>query len=386
MLNKLSALRVKELRERVLARQKSPTAKINRVLRRKAMFAKMQPSKIAKHSHELIFAQDREKLRTREGEVKRRKLKLKYGVAQGSTHTNVGILPKFISTRRTIHTHPLIILKGRAKQLPFPSLADLVILLSFEERSSLIAVPSKRGSREVAGYMVVKKTSKSSPLSSVIREKQKQFMGEAIQNSGNTQYWTRLLNLLNEEKYSLIKEDTQLVKAFEVIKNKSNELAQINSTHSSKVQGLSQNAKTLRTMYEQGQFDQITYSKRVAQVQNEIKQAEQNAIEERVHLERQISELLAGERFEMAMLQTFQLLLDKGFVDEFRKNLTKKTPMEPVGFQRVRPTQPTNINLVNLQNERKKLVEEKLGLHLRLVPTKGFELRNGQFVKQRKRA
>ena len=60
--------------------------------------------------------------------------------------------------------------------------------------------------------------------------------------------------------------------------------------------------------------------------------------------------------------------------------------MEPVGFQRVRPTQPTNINLVNLQNERKKLVEEKLGLHLRLVPTKGFELRNGQFVKQRKRA
>jgi hypothetical protein len=138
-------------------------------------------------------------------------------------------------------------------------------------------------------------------------------------------------------------------------------------------------------MYEEGQLDQITYSKRLAQIQREGEEANQNVIGERIHLERQISELLQGEKTEMAMLQTFQLLLDRGFVDEFRKNTTKKPPMELVRFQRVRPAQPTNINLANLQNERKRLVEEKLGLHLRLVPTKGFELRNGQFVKQGKR-
>jgi len=379
MPNNLVVGRMKKLREAVLARQKSPTAKINSILRRKAMFARKNPAQIEKHSTELIFAQGTDRIRVNNEETKRRKLKFKYGGEEEATITNVGLTSKFVNTRRAIHTHPLVVLKGKLRQIPSPSLADLIVLLSLNERTSMIAVPSKRGAVQVAGYMVIKKTNKSAPLVNTIKTRQKEFMNEATQNIENPLYWTKLLSLFHEEKYSLINKDTKLVKSFNAIREKSIALNQLTQIQESQQTKSTQDARVLRDRYEHGAIGQIEYSEKL----NALKiKTQEKKIGDIIHLEREIFTILESERIEIAIFQAYQTLLEKGFVEEFRKNSIKNPTLENAGFQRVRPTQPIDSKLLKSIGERKKLIEDKLGLHLRLVPAKGFELKNGQFAKK----
>ncbi len=378
----LNANMVKHLRELVIKRQKSPTAKINSILRRKAMFARKNPSEMEKHSHELIFATAKERVRTNTGETKRRNIKFKYG-GMNATRTSIGLAPKFSNTRRTIHTHPLVSTKGRLRQVPFPSLADLVIFLNRNERSSLIAVPAKKRATQIAGYMVVKKTNKSFPLTSTIREKQNAFMSQNMRNITNPNYWGELLNLIKSEKYSLIKEDTQLVSLFNLLGSNSIKLTELTQKFELKHQGFLDRAHTLRAMYENGTLGEIEFAQKTKELQIEKIETLNEINAEIGQLKMNQTQTLEKEKNELAMLQTYQLLLERGFVEDFRKTPKKQPATENAGFQRIRLTEPIDGKLFQSQEEKKKLVEDKLGLHLRLVPAKGFELINGQFVRKK---
>lgn len=375
----LSAANLKKLRQMVLQRQKSPTAKINSVLRRKARFAKKNPFEMEKHSHELIFAQSGERVRTKTGETKKRNIQFKYG-GMNATRTSVGLAVKFSNTRRTIHTHPLVFTGGRLKQVPSPSLADLVILLSMNERSSMIAVPAKKRATQVAGYLVVKKTNKSSPLTSIIKERQNKFMVQNMRNIANPNYWGSLLNLIKEEKYSLIKEDTHLISLFNSLGSNSIKLAELNQKADLRQQGFVEKSHTLRAMYEHGNLGEVEFARKLAELKKEKEETLQDMLRKRIHLETEMTQTLENEKNELTMLQTYQLLLERGFIEEFRKTV-KKPATENIGFQRIRPTEPIKGKLFTSTDEKKKLIESELGLHLRLVPAKGFKLVNGQFVK-----
>lgn len=371
---------MKKLRKHALKRQKSPTEKINSVLRRKALFAKRNPKEAEKYSHELIFAQASDNIQSTRG-VKKRKLKLKYGGTKEANITSVGLNEKFISTRRLIHTHPLIIIKKKLIQIPTPSISDLIVLLNNNAKSSLIAVPSKKNTSKIAGYLVIKKTQKSAPLLERIKRNQQRFFNNALENSENINYWTTLIKNLGEEKNKWLMSNPRLNTTIKGIISKSEEIQKINQSTELTQKRFDEKIAELRQRYYYQQIDQITFEKETAKLREEKERERIGSTRTRIQAKSEIIRLLNENKAEINLIQTHNFLLENGFINKFSEINPNKPSLYYAGFQKLKAGSSTNIKQFPNEAKKKELVEKELGLQLRLVPTKGFKVINGQFVK-----
>ncbi|MDD3086276.1 MAG: hypothetical protein PHD80_04225 [Candidatus ainarchaeum sp.] len=360
----------RKLREKVTQRKKHPTQKIDSIIQLKKRIAKRNSLLKESASSELIFAKNNNKRG------------IKYAGNGKATITSVELSAKFASAKRLIHTHPLIVIGKKVIQLPSPSLSDIVTLFSLEKRSSMIAVLEKKGASRVAGYMVVKRTKKSEGIIQAIKQKRIKFGKETKENKSNPNYWTELLNSLNKKEYEKLRKDTGLVRAFELIRSKSYSLNQLNQNHKSTKEYFNHKIKELRYRYNANQIDQVNFYREIARIKQEQEASDLTHKRQVNQLSFDIDKILENERFELSTLHTTQTFLEKGVIQAIQKEETTKPTLNYNGFFRVKPTTKIDEKAFNkTKKEKERIFENMLGLHLRLVPAKGYKLINRQFEK-----
>ena len=326
--------RMKSLRVKAIQRKQHPTQKIDAIIRLKKRTAKMGERKgdllLAKRaSNELIFAKNKQK----EG--------YKYAGAGKATISSTELATKFARAKRMIHTHPLVVTGKKVRQVPTPSIADLVTMFSTSKKVSMVAVPEKKGASRVAGYLAVRRTKKSEKVLRAIQEKKSKFGKETAKNKTNPNYWTTFLNLLNQKEYGKIRSNTKLVKTFESIREKAQSLNQLKQNQKTANENYQYKLRELRHRYGAGQIDQITYSKEIARITQENEASKTRVSQQIEQLNKNINSILKNSKYDLSDLHTWQTFLEIGLVQAISTEGNSPN-LKHIGFFKAKPTTPVD--------------------------------------------
>jgi|GEM_PF-5909968 len=361
----LNRANIPKLRIMAAERRKRPTQKINSILRRKKRAYERDRVAPELHSHELGFV-------TKKGERG-----VRYSVRE-ATPTSVYFTTQERNARRQIHTHPWIV-AGKSIQRPVLGINDLVTFISSESKAAYVAVTSRTRDK-VAGYGVVTRKRKSTP---------KKLLNGSLESAlRNPMYWEgELKKLTRLRAETFLGERTKALNlVFTRGKNLSKQLAKIQANVTTETQRHAHFQAGLKYRYNSGIISELEYAQQAARMEEEFTAKLKELEGERNATIGAIRSLVEKNSPLIDYYKNYARVAESGLMELFFPNGALPRKLEHHSFQTIKPAQGSIAysTLGSSDVERIKKILAGLGLNFRLVPEKGFTLRNGEFVEVKK--